>query len=122
MTASNITTFLMYDGDVPGVLEALRKCDGILLISKPCIEIWFIAHHKTVPESDISSISCIKQLLSLSGWENYKKSFLTFKQQEMLWNNRMIAVENMKKKNFSDKTYSTIHNLITALETEKNKL
>ena len=34
---SSIKTFLMYDGDLPEVLSKLTECDGILLISKPCI-------------------------------------------------------------------------------------
>ena len=42
----SIKTFFMYDADLPEVVENLKQCDGILLISNPCIEIWFIAHYK----------------------------------------------------------------------------
>lgn len=54
---SEVKTFFMYDGDVLEVLELLKKCDGALLVSKPCIEIWFLAHYKKIPETDISSDS-----------------------------------------------------------------
>ncbi|WP_149553818.1 RloB family protein [Treponema pectinovorum] len=43
-----VKTFLMYDGDVPEILESLKKCDGIMLIINPCVEIWFIVHYKKI--------------------------------------------------------------------------
>ena len=117
---SDIKTFLMYDGDIPEVLESLKKCDGIMLISKPCIEIWFISHYKKTPETDISSDECIKQLCKISGWEQYKKAVLTSNQQDSLWDNRLNAVRNMKNITESNKTYSTIYKFINILEEVKN--
>ncbi len=116
---SKIKTFFMYDGDVPEVLETLKKCDGIMLISKPCIEIWFISHYKRTPETELSSDACVKQLCSINGWEQYKKAMLTIKQQDSLWDNRMTAVSNMKDKTEKHKTYSTIYQFINILEEEK---
>lgn len=118
---SEVKTFFMYDGDVLEVLELLKKCDGALLVSKPCIEIWFLAHYKKIPETDISSDSCLKQLTSISGWEQYKKAVLTIKQQDFLWDNRMVAVNNMKDKTEENKTYSTVYKFINILEEEKNQ-
>ena len=100
---SEIKTFLMYDGDVPEVLESLKKCDGIMLISKPCIEIWFISHYKKAPETDLASEACVKQLC----------------QQDLLWDNRMTAVSNMQNKTEANKTYSTVYQFINNLEDEK---
>ncbi len=77
---SEVRTFLMYDGDVKEVLEALERCNCIKLISKPCIEIWFISHYKRVSEAELTSDACIKRLSSISGWEHYKKAVLTIKQ------------------------------------------
>lgn len=118
---SEIKTFLMYDGDVPEVLDTLKKCDGIMLISKPCIEIWFISHYKKAPETELTSEACVKQLCSIAGWEQYKKAVLTIKQQDSLWDNRMTAVTNMQTKTEVNKTYSTIYQFINILEEEKNK-
>ena len=111
----------MYDGDVPEVLDSLKKCDGIMLISKPCIEIWFISHYKKAPETELASEACVKQLCSIVGWEQYKKAVLTIKQQDSLWDNRMTAVTNMQDKTEVNKTYSTIYQFINILEEEKNK-
>ena len=116
---SEIKTFLVYDGDVPEVLETLKKIDGEMLISKPCIEIWFISHYKKVPETDLSSEICVKQLRSIAEWEQYKKGMLTIKQQDSLWDNRMTAVSNMKGKTETNKTYSTVYRFIDILEDEK---
>lgn len=116
---SEIKTFFMYDGDVPEVLEAIKKCDGIMLISKPCIEIWFISHFKKVSETDMTSDLCVKQLCQISGWEQYKKAVLTANQQDLLWNNRFIAVSNMCDKTEINKTFSTIYKFINILEEEK---
>ncbi len=118
---SEVKTFFMYDGDVLEVLELLKKCDGALLVSKPCIEIWFLAHYKKIPETDFSSNSCLKQLTLISGWDQYKKAILTIKQQESLWDNRMMAVDNMKDKTEENKTYSTVYKFINILEEEKNQ-
>ena len=118
---SEIRTFLMYDGDVPEVLGALRNCGGIMLISKPCIEIWFISHYQETPETELTSDVCVKQLSAIDGWGQYKKGLLTFKQQDSLWDNRMNAVNNMKDKTEANKTYSTIYQFINILEEEKKK-
>ena len=119
---NSIKTFLMYDGDLPEVLSKLNECDGILLISKPCIEIWFIAHYQVPTETEISSSNCLKQLKSIKNWENYKKSILTSVQELDLWNNRLEAVKNMESKNTASNNYSSVFEFIKILEAEsKNK-
>ncbi len=69
-------------------------------------------------ETDFASDTCIKQLCSIPGWEQYKKAVLTIKQQDSLWDNRMTAVENMKDKTEDNKTYSTVYQFINILEEE----
>ena len=108
----SIQTFLMYDGDLPEVLTKFNKCDGILLISKPCIEIWFIAHYQIPPETEISSSNCVKQLKSIKNWENYKKAILTSVQELDLWNNRLEAVKNMESKGTASKNYSSVFEFV----------
>ena len=116
---SEIRTFLMYDGDVSEVIERLKKCEGVLLISRPCTEIWFYSHFGKVPETEMTSEECIKLLGSIPGWAKYKKGVLTIKQQDSLWDNRMTAVSNMKNKTEANKTYSTMYKFIDVLEEEK---
>lgn len=113
---SEIKTFLLYDGDVPGVLDALKSCDGEMLISKPCIEVWFLAHFQKSIQKGISGDECIRKLCSVSGWKHYKKGILDLKQQESLWDNRLNAVAIMGGKEESDESYSTVYRFINVLE------
>ena len=54
--------FLMYDADVPEVLERLIKIKkAILLASNPSIELWFLLHYKN-QKANISTDDCIKEL------------------------------------------------------------
>lgn len=119
--SNSIKTFLIYDGDLPEVVQNLKKCEGILLISRPCIEIWFIAHYKRPAETEISSESCVKQLELIMNWKNYKKGELSSKQELDLWNRRTLAVDHMSSKNPDSKTYSEIFKFINILETEFQK-
>lgn len=119
--SESIQIFLLYDGDVNSVVENLRNCDGILLLSKPCIEIWFLAHLIKISETEISSDNCIKCLMKQPGFENYKKAYFSQKQELLLWENRELAVECMKAKVSTSSTYSSVYKLIEILEVEKNK-
>lgn len=116
----SIKTFFMYDADLPEVVENLKQCDGILLISNPCIEIWFIAHYKKPSEAELSSQNCVRMLKGLPNWDNYKKSILTSVQESQLWNKRMVAVANMEQKEANSKTYSSIFEFIKTLEKESS--
>ena len=118
---SEIETFLMYDGDVLEVLNALERCNGTRLISKPCIEIWFLSHYKKAPEFNLTSDSCIKLLCAVDVWEQYKKGVLTVKQQDSLWDARMKAVLNMKQKSEVSRAFSSVYQFIEILETVKNE-
>lgn len=57
-------TFLMFDLDVPGMLDQLKKIkDATLLLSNPCIEYWFLLHYVNV-NREISSSECLEFLKS----------------------------------------------------------
>ena len=113
---------MMYDGDVPAVLDSLKKCDGVLLVSKPCIEIWFMAHYMHIPEKDFAGNVLLRNLRMIPEWNNYKKGVLTNRQQDSLWDNRMKAIEHMKDKTESDKTFSsTVYQCINILGEEKSR-
>lgn len=114
-----IDVFLMYDGDVEKIIQSIKKCEGHLLISKPCIENWFIAHYQKLPEKEITSNACINCLSDIPGWEDYKKSILTVKQQDELWEKRICASDNARCKNETSTNYSTVYHLIDILEKEK---
>lgn len=63
--------FLMYDLDVNGMLEQLQKIPNAeLLVSNPCVELWFLLHYQE-QKTGISSDKCIKKLQKFSS--EYKK-------------------------------------------------
>jgi hypothetical protein len=72
-----VTTYLMYDMDVPAVNLKLMACKAELLLSNPCFEIWPLLHAKD-QKSTITSEALIKELRkSASVWKNYSKSSFT---------------------------------------------
>ena len=63
--------FLMYDLDVDGILEHLKKIPNAeLLVSNPCIELWVLLHYQE-QKLEISSDKCIQKLHKVS--IEYKK-------------------------------------------------
>ena len=53
--------FLMFDLDVEGMLENLKKIpDAELLVSNPCVELWFLLHFREQTTSITSKQSTMK--------------------------------------------------------------
>ncbi|MBR5645899.1 MAG: RloB domain-containing protein [Treponema sp.] len=117
--SENIDCFLMYDADVQSVVENLLTCEEKLLLSRPCIEVWFLAHSKKVPAKDFSSEECVNMLKKESTWTDYKKGKLSLEQQEILWENRISASQNIKHEQNSDKPFSMMKDFIDLLEDSK---
>lgn len=87
-----IETFLMYDMDVPAIVNKLKQLNAELLLSNPCIELWFLLHCVEV-HTEVSSTECFKRLItSHSVWSNYQKPILSLKQRELLWSNKEVAI------------------------------
>lgn len=117
--SETINCFLMYDADVQSVVDNLMTCEEKLLLSRPCIEVWFLAHSQKVPAKDISSEECINMLKKAILWKEYKKGKLSFEQQEHLWENRNSAGKNITHDQTSDKTFSMMKDFIDVLEENK---
>lgn len=67
-TTQDDKTFLMFDLDVPGMLEHLRKIkDAILLLSNPCIENWLVLHYKDTNKE----LSCLVEKHRRGLFEGY---------------------------------------------------
>lgn len=80
-------TFLMFDLDVPGMLEHLKKITNVtLLLSNPCIEVWFLLHYGDV-NREISTAECLS-LLKNKDSEYSKGSFPAMM--------RRILIENIE--------------------------
>jgi len=87
--------FLMYDLDVDGMLEHLQKIPNAeLLVSNPCIELWFLLHYQE-QKLEISSDKCVQKYQKVS--KEYKKGALSEEEKKVLAENRDLAVERAKK-------------------------
>ena len=87
--------FLMYDLDVDGMLEQLQKIPNAeLLVSNPCVELWFLLHYQE-QKTEISSEKCIKKLQKVS--KEYKKGTLSEEEKEAFAKNKELAIERAKK-------------------------
>ena len=105
--------FLMYDLDVNGVLEHLQKIPNAeLLVSNPCIELWFLLHYQE-QKSEISSDKCIQKYQKVS--KGYKKGILSEEEKKVLAENRELAVERAKKLAEYQNPSTTIFKLLEKL-------
>lgn len=87
--------FLMYDLDVDGMLAHLQNIPNAeLLVSNPCIELWFLLHYQE-QKTEISSDKCIQKYQKVS--KGYKKGALSEEEKKVLAENRDLAVERAKK-------------------------
>lgn len=102
-------TFLMFDLDVPGMLEHLRKLkDAVLLLSNPCIELWFVLHYKDT-NKQLSSTECLALLKSID--RDYVKGSFTTTMKKTLIDSVEDAAERAKSKEVYSNPSSTIHRL-----------
>ena len=73
---------LFYDLDVPTMLQRLSQIDDcILLVSNPCIELWFLLHYKN-QTANVNNTYCCKELKNRN--RSYKKGLIDRKLKEKL--------------------------------------
>ena len=100
-------TFLMFDLDVPGMMEHLRKIkDAVLLLSNPCVEYWFVLHYKDT-NKEMSSAECLALLKGIDA--DYRKGTFSTAMKKVL----IEAIEDAAKRARIKEAYtnpsSTIH-------------
>ena len=112
-------TFLLYDIDVPNMLEKLQGIsDGVLLVSNPCIELWFLLHFKE-QKAGIDCKTCIEILTRKNS--SYRKTLFDKKLLETLEKSQLKAMHRAKKLNEFKNPSSTIYLFIEALDKVKNE-
>ena len=89
------------------------------MLSRPCIEVWFLAHSQKVPAKDITSEECVNILKKENPWKDYKKGKLSFEQQELLWEKLPSAQNNISHERAADKPFSMMPDFIDILEENK---
>lgn len=105
--------YLMYDIDVPAILERLKKIEDCeLLLSNPCIEIWFLLHYKNQTANNDCSFFC-KELYNRN--KTYKKGLIDNRLKERLCEKSLEAIKRAKMLNDYDNPSSTIYRLLEKL-------
>ena len=112
----HVECFLMYDADVQSVVENISRCDAKAILSRPCIEVWFLAHSEKVPDMDISGAECLHRLGRIDAWRNSKKGVLTDLQKTLLWEKRLEAAGNISHAVSGGKVFSTVNEFVDILE------
>lgn len=106
-TTSGDKTFLMFDLDVPGILDHLSKIkDAVLLLSNPCIEYWFALHFMDICK-ELSSAECFAILNGIDA--NYRKGAFSTEMKRVLINAIGDATKRAKSKEAYTNPSSTVH-------------
>jgi len=113
--------FLMYDADLPYVLEKLKSINSVIIIaSNPSIELWFLLHYKN-QKANISTDKCIRELNNRNR-NTYKKGVIDFQLEIKLSENSNQASERAKGLKLYDNPSSNMHVFIEELENAKNPI
>jgi len=113
--------FLMYDADVPKVLEKLKSIkSAILIASNPSIELWFLLHYKN-QTANILTDTCIKEL-SNRNRNIYKKGAIDAQLEIKLSENCKKACERAKKLILFNNPSSNMNVFIQELENVRKRI
>ena len=118
--SEDVVIVFVYDSDVETIVDRLKELNGLLILSNPCIELWFLLHAGN-QERSISSDDVVKLLISSSSeWQNYNKGLLSTKQVETLLRDKKDAIERARKLQWPNNPSSNMYQFIEILENEKN--
>ena len=107
--------FLVYDADLPEILQKLQSIKGAKLIaSNPSIELWFLLHYKSQTAS-ISSKECIKELQNRNRCP-YQKGTIDSRLEEKLKANQPKACERARNLTSLANPSSNMYEIIDELE------
>lgn len=110
--------YLVYDLDVAGMHAKLEQIgDCVLLVSNPCIELWFLLHYKN-QKSAIDSKYCCRELSNRN--KKYSKGSIDNKLYEKLKNKISEATKRAKELPRFINPSSTMYIFIEKLEELKN--
>lgn len=111
--------FFIYDADVIHIVDKLRQLDGTVILSNPCIELWFMLHvrdYRKAPTSD----NIVKELMAADRiWANYQKGRLNDDQSKYLLTNQSQAVGRALQLEWPSCPSSNLHEFIAAMENVK---
>lgn len=114
--SEQIDCFLIYDADVPEIIDKTAACNATVILSRPCLEVWFLAHTEKVPAADLSSAECLRRLTRIEEWKGYRKGFLSENEKNLLWEKRLEAMRNIAESSATGAAFSNIPEFIRTLE------
>lgn len=114
--SEQIDCFLIYDADVPEIIGKTAACNATVILSRPCLEVWFLAHTEKVPAADLSSAECLRRLTRIEEWKGYRKGFLSENEKNLLWEKRLEAMRNIAESSAPGAAFSNIPEFIRTLE------
>lgn len=115
-TTNSDKTFLMYDLDVDGILDKLTCIPEVtLLVSNPCVELWFLLHNQEC-RVEMDSKTCLRKYESVSN--GYKKGKLGSYDLHLFNQGEDVAVARAKMMNAPANPSTTVYKLVEALREE----
>ncbi|HUU87609.1 MAG TPA: RloB family protein [Candidatus Glassbacteria bacterium] len=113
--------FLIYDADVPEVLDKLKKIDSTVLVtSNPAVELWFLLHYKNQTAS-ITEDDCIREL-SNRNRNSYKKGVIDNSLKNKLKEKCTDACNRSKRLVLYNNPSTNMHIFIEVLENARKEL
>ena len=114
IVTENDKIFLMYDLDVDGMLVHLQSIpDTVLLVSNPCIELWYLLHFEEC-HAELTQNACMKKMKR--HLEHYTKGMLTLKEKQQLYDKTSEATARAKVLEAYNNPSTTIYKMIELLE------
>lgn len=111
--------FFIYDNDIVEVVDKLRRLDGVLILSNPCVELWFYLHHANHTK-EVNSKEMVRILKNSNlVWSNYVKGDLTTSQSQHLLNNMQEASFRANSLNWPANPSSNFNDFIRLLDESK---
>lgn len=109
--------FLIYDADVKELIEKLKGINAELILSNPCIELWFLLHYKD-QTAEITPSGCIRELNNRNK-NNYKKGFIDSNLEVKLLDNYKIACKRAKDSSYPKNPSTNLNLFVEELEKVK---
>lgn len=117
----NCRIFYLYDADVEDITERLSQLKGILILSNPCVELWYILHVKEYRKQQNSNCMVKDLTASHAIWTNYQKGRLNQSQSKLLTDYCLMASARARQLVWHQNPSSNMYLLIDAMEEAKKR-
>ncbi|MDR0605981.1 MAG: RloB family protein [Bacteroidales bacterium] len=113
-------TFLLYDYDVPEIIDKLKRIGKVnLIFSNPCFELWYLLHYRS-QIAELTSEECVSKLMGHI--QNYRKGVLDNKLKDKLSENKNNAISRAKSLPRFNNPFTDVYLFIEELDRIQNEL